>query len=146
MLRYTAQVPQAHLVWECEMKMFSGGGYGAGSQVGLIFSWDGTAGGGGMVILYSGGALNPSTTGLIYSEINTQVTGGAQVAHNFNLDQWYRMTLVVGLPVIDIYLDGQYQTTFGAFTTENALLYLSLYDYNCHGGFRNAKSWHLSLP
>jgi len=145
-LRYTTQVALSTLVFRADVKMFSGGGFGAGNRVAVGFDWDGSGGGGGFVAMECTGALNPSSTGRIYNEVNMQVTGGATFTNHFNLDQWYTLTVVVRNPVVDTYVDGTYIGTAGAFTTENAPIYPFLYVYNCHGGFKNIGSWHISLP
>ncbi len=148
-LAWTAKIAQSGIVFEADMKIESGGGFGADNRVGLRIDYDGTTGASGAVaFLRCTGALNPASTGVIYSEQPYALTAGPNLTNLFALDTYYKLKIVAIGNVFDVYVDGVYKTTRARIPTNGALEYafVGLVAYNCIADFKNVKMYSLALP
>lgn len=147
-LRLTSPIAQSAIVYEGQFKMFSGTGHGADNRMGLEFNMSGTSTVGCLVTLRGTGALNPSSTGTIYTEEPGGVTAGPTFTFHFNLDQFYTIRAVAIGNVMDIYIDGTYQCTHArqpiSGATEHG--FIGVYAYNCKIHAKNIKMYAVTLP
>lgn len=149
-LRYTSRVPQSGFIFQADVKIESGGGFGADNRVGLRFKSDGGTGGtGAVVFMRCSGTLNPSSTGGIYTENPFGTLAGAHLSNNFNLDQYYNLKVVVVGSVMDIYVDGNYITSrivisapSPATAVESGSVTLTA--YNCIADYKNIKLYSVA--
>lgn len=150
-LRYTPRIANSALIFQCDVKMESTGGFAADNRVGFQMSTGSTPSLGTMVTMRSTGALTPASTGVIYAEHPAGITAGASgMTKLFNLDTFYTLKVVAVGTIMDVYVDGVYLYSFPrtVWTTQTTIdqSYVALYAYNCRADFKNIKMYTLTLP
>ena len=144
-LKFTAQKRQAVLAFQAQVSMVTGGGFSGQRWLGLLWGWDGSGTGGTFVGLRSE-AGSPSSDGTIFGENQQGVSAiPTRPAYLFNFDTFYTLTIIsAGSGLWDTYINGVYQTTFGAGTSDVNTAYLGLVVKNCIAQFKNIKTSYLA--
>jgi hypothetical protein len=124
---------------EAEIRAPSAGqGTGANIQVKLILGEDGASGTQGHAAVFEFGTTD---------QVQWERHGNALIRginNTLNLDQWYKLRIIVSGPWISYILDGTHLGNSYASVVQPTADYLMLATYNAIADFRNIKVWTLS--